>query len=445
MAQRNEAVRPLNISIVGAGMAGLTAAIALRQNGHHVEIFESSEIKKELGAGIGVQINAMNILEQFGLSRDNLKGIDFDGVIMFDAKGGESTTFPWLVPRKDGKHDVYCHRSDLHDELTRLAVGDGPGPPAKLHLGSEVVECDPQQATLTLQDGRVIHGDLVLGADGIKSVIRRDILGYTQKATGLGMSCFRGLFDAAKVHGIPDLAWLSEGISGARAVALREEQFRMMFIYPCRNGTVINFVGFHPDPHHDDPDWTSTTSREELLEQYKDFHPKFLRIFELEDDSEPIIKWQLRALPLLPTWIRGRAAILGDAAHATLPLMGPGVAMAVEEAASLGCLLPLGTTREDVPARLEAYQALRKPRGEYVNTESVEQASVPSKRGRYMRTQEMQNYIFEYDAVKVAQDSLRSLGAEAQALPRCAEICRFISVFQAPFDPVHGQGRSVRH
>ncbi|KAJ7222957.1 hypothetical protein C8J57DRAFT_1593086 [Mycena rebaudengoi] len=205
--------------------------------------------------------------------------------------------------------------------------------------------------------------------------------------------------DAAKVRGIPDLAWLSEGISGARAVALREEQFRMMFIYPCRNGTVINFVGFHPDPHHDDPDWTSTTSREELLEQYKDFHRKFLRIFELED-SEPIIKWQLHALPLLPTWIRGRAAILGDAAHATLPLMDQGVAMAVEEAASLGCLLPLGTTREDVPARLEAYQALRKPRGEYVNTESVEQASVPSKRGRYMRTQEMQNYIFEYDAAQ---------------------------------------------
>ncbi|KAJ7222961.1 FAD/NAD(P)-binding domain-containing protein [Mycena rebaudengoi] len=381
-------------------MAGLTAAIALRRQGHHVEIFESSEIKKEVGAGIGVQINALNILEQLGLSRANLKGVDFDGVSWIYYNNLCRPSCSTLKAERD----VFCHRSDLHDELKRLAVADGSSPPAKLHLGSKVVECDPQDATLILQDGTVIHCDLILGADGIKSVIRRDILGYTQKAAALGISCFRGLFDASKARRIPDLAWLSEGISGARAVVLREGQFRMFFMYPCRDGTLINFVGYYTDPHQDSPDWTSTTSREELFEKYKEFHPKFLRILDLEDASEPILKWQLRALPLLPTWIRGRAALLGDAAHATLPLMGQGMAMAVEEAASLGCLLPLGTAREDVPARLEAYQVLRKPRGEYVNTESVEQASVLSKRGRYLRTQEMQNYIFEYDALKVAQN-----------------------------------------
>ena len=96
------------------------------------------------------------------------------------------------------------------------------------------------------------------------------------------------------------------------------------------------------------------------------------------------MKWQLKVTPLLPTWIRGRAALLGDAAHATLPLLGQGLAMGLEDAATLGCLLPLGTTKEDVPTRLEAYQLLRKERGEYVNTESVAQAT-PEKRGTYIR------------------------------------------------------------
>ncbi|KAJ7212863.1 hypothetical protein B0H12DRAFT_1156197 [Mycena haematopus] len=116
------------------------------------------------------------------------------------------------------------------------------------------------------------------------------------------------------------------------------------------------------------------------------------------------MKWQLKVTPILPTWIRGRTALLGDAAHATLPLLGQGLAMGVEDAATLGCLFPLGTTKEDVPARLEAYQALRKERADYVNTESVAQASLPEKRGTYVKSREMQALVIEHDAVKVAQE-----------------------------------------
>jgi 2-polyprenyl-6-methoxyphenol hydroxylase-like FAD-dependent oxidoreductase len=131
-------------------------------------------------------------------------------------------------------------------------------------------------------------------------------------------------------------------------------------------------------------DWTPTASRDEILETFDGFHPKFLRLMDLPAAS-PILKWQIKVAPLLPTWIRGRTALLGDSAHATLPLLGQGLALAVEEAATLGCLLPRGTTRDEVPARLEAYQQLRKERGEYVNTESAAQAAVPEKRGTYLR------------------------------------------------------------
>ncbi|KAJ7784217.1 hypothetical protein B0H16DRAFT_291717 [Mycena metata] len=121
----------------------------------------------------------------------------------------------------------------------------------------------------------------------------------------------------------------------------------------------------------------------------------------------------MRVLPLLPTWINGRAALLGDAAHATVPLLGQGAAMAVEGAGALGCLFPAGTTRDDVQVRLQAYQNLRKDRGEFVNINSVEQVSRIVNGGiHFARSQEMQSYLLEYDVIEAArrcyEESFRS-------------------------------------
>ncbi|KAJ6561818.1 hypothetical protein B0H19DRAFT_1233683 [Mycena capillaripes] len=413
--------QPLNVAIVGAGVGGLAAAIALRRNGHNIRIFEASQIKTEVGAGVGLQRNALRILQHFGYSRDNLRSVDFDGIAVFDAKTGAETTLPWLIPNSsDETHDLFCHRSDLHDELKRLATGEGEGPPAQLFLDSRVVACDTEAGTVTLANGEAIRADVVIGADGVHSVIRTSILGHAVAAAPADWACFRCLFDASTVKDIPELKWLTEGISGARSVAWREGgPLRMFFIYPCRSGALVNFVGFYTPTKQDDPgqspqypliqpnnsdtDWTPTATREEIVEKFDGFHPKFLRILDLPLYS-PILKWQIRVTPLLPSWICGRAALLGDAAHATIPLLGQGLAMALEEAATLGCLLPFGTTKGDVPTRLGAYQALRKERGEYVNTESVDQAGVPEKRGTYLRSREMQALLLEYDAVKTAQE-----------------------------------------
>jgi salicylate hydroxylase len=93
----------------------------------------------------------------------------------------------------------------------------------------------------------------------------------------------------------------------------------------------------------------------------------------------------MRAVPTLPTWTKDRLLLLGDAAHGTFPTLGQGAAMAVEEAATIGVLLSLGTTREQVPSRLAAHEILRKECGEFVCRESLEQAMIPSKRGLYAR------------------------------------------------------------
>ncbi|KAJ7846137.1 FAD/NAD(P)-binding domain-containing protein [Mycena leptocephala] len=403
MAHPADLLRPLNVAIVGAGIGGLAAAVALRRNGHHIRIFEASQIKTEIGAGVGIPRNALRILKLFGYSRDNLKAVDFDGTVVFDAKTGTSITLPWLISCSDENRELCCHRSDLHDELKRLATDEGDGPPAELLLGSKVVACDPEAGTVTLGSGEIVQADIVIGADGVHSVVRTSIVGSAVTPTS-DWSCFRCLFDASSVNEIPELEWLTEGLSGARSVAWREGgPLRMFFIYRCRSGTLVNFVGFYTDSNQGDPDWTPTATRDEILETFDGFHPKFLRLMDLPAAS-PILKWQIKVAPLLPTWIRGRTALLGDSAHATLPLLGQGLALAVEEAAMLGCLLPRGTTRDEVPARLEAYQQLRKERGEYVNTESAAQAAVPEKRGTYLRSREMQAFLLEHDAVKTAQE-----------------------------------------
>ncbi|KAJ6468797.1 FAD/NAD(P)-binding domain-containing protein [Mycena sanguinolenta] len=404
MAAHVSASPPLRILIVGAGLCGLAAAASFRRQGHHVDIFESSFMNKEIGAAITVQGNAIRVLEYLGYSPDSLKGVDFYGTVRFSASGGEGKTHLFLIPTDNmGRAGWLCHRTDLHDELKRLAIGqDGTGPPAVLHLGQEVASCDPVTGTLTLKDGSVHQGDLIIGADGIHSTIRTSVLGYVQKALPSGISTFRCVFDAAKLEGLADMDWFSEGISGARVVLSPEKRFQMLFLFPCRRGTLINVVAHHVDDRdQDEHDWNAPATVEEVVEEFKNFQPRYLKFLELGEP--PILRWQLRALPILPTWINGRTALLGDAAHATLPTLGQGAGMSLEDAAAIGCLIPLGTKREEIPARLEAYQHLRKSRGEFVNRESLEQATQPSKRGLYSRSQEMQEFLLGYDAVGTAQ------------------------------------------
>ncbi|KAJ7767135.1 FAD/NAD(P)-binding domain-containing protein [Mycena metata] len=395
---------PLEISIVGAGIGGLAAAVALRRNGHLVKIFETSEIKTEIGAGIGIQVNALRVLEHLGVSREKLKGVYYNGITAFDSKSGEGIARRWLLPDMENQ-SLLCHRKDVHDELRRVAVDEGgQGTPVQLHLGTKIVECNPQAGTITLDGGEIVNADLVIGADGLHSTIRTSILGEAQHAPASGLSTFRGLIDTSKLQELSDSKWFTEngGISGISSIFIREGGFRMMAAFPCRNRSLINFVAVYSDPHQDEPGWSSKGTREELLHIFHDIHPKFLALLALAE--EPIRKWQLRVLPLLGTWINGRAALLGDAAHATLPTLGQGAGIAIEEAGTLGCLLPLGTTRAEVPARLEAYQTLRKPRGDYVNRESLSQGIEPSKMGLYFRSEEVQRNLLTHNAIQNAQE-----------------------------------------
>lgn len=85
----------------------------------------------------------------------------------------------------------------------------------------------------------------------LKSIVRTSVVGHTVKPLALGLTCFRGLFDASNLNKLEDFEWLTEGLNGARTVMMQEEELRMIFVYPCRNGSLINFVGHHTDPNQE--------------------------------------------------------------------------------------------------------------------------------------------------------------------------------------------------
>ncbi|KAF7293753.1 FAD/NAD(P)-binding domain-containing protein [Mycena chlorophos] len=406
---------PLSITVVGAGIGGLAAAIALRCSGHRVKIFESSPHDTEFGAGISLQNNSLRILNARGFLRENLNSVNFDGINIRDAVTGEghSTTFPHLEQAKaKAIHALTCHRNDLLEELKRLAVGDNncPGPPAELYFDSKVVSCDPEAGSITLESGGVLAADLVIGADGIHSTIRPSILGESVTADTTGLSCFRCLLDATKVADHPTLSWLNEGIEAPWNFITTVEGSRSssFMVYFVRNREVLNLVAYYHDPHQEG---------KYILATFPHFHAKFKALLDLPPvptTASPtgILRWQLRAMPLLSTWVKGRAMVMGDAAHATLPTFGQGAGMALEEAATLGVLFPLGTTGDEVSERLEAFQELCKGRGDLVNSESVARVDSQPMRPRTMSDRELQVYLLAHDARKTAEDYSRlHLGA----------------------------------
>lgn len=303
------------------------------------------------------------------------------------------------------QHDwLLAHRIQLHENLKQIATStDGPGTPVTLHLNAGVVDVDPQLASITLRDGTIVNGDVVVGADGVHSVCRRKIPGGDIKPFGSGKSAFRFLIDRKAALEDPITKRFVEK-PGELIIWYGTD--RRVVMYPTSDNSLLNFVCIHPERESEaGEDWTTDTNKEALLQVYKDFDPACITLISKADPSS-LKSWKLLDMSILPTWVNDRLALLGDAAHPFLPHQGQGAAVAMEDAATLSTVLEESLTRDEVPERLKLYESIRYERANRIQ-EYSRMAGRDLKGDVRMNMIEYTNFNFGHDEFDNSAQRLR--------------------------------------
>lgn len=383
MTPNGSAPQPLDVGIVGAGLAGLSAAIALRRSGHTVTIFERSSFKNGIGAAVSIPPNATRILDRWAFDWPKARPEEKKQIRMVDARTLE-------VTYQDSFEDVEAlygsrwwsvHRVDMHGELRRMATGEGVGEPVRIRLGSGVVGLDADNGVLTLADGETVQRDLVVVADGTHSGFLKEIAGRDVPMIRTGQSAYRSLVSMEKAMEIPKIRELFEGELPGFFIPVGRNMVRNM-TYPCRDGTLLNWAVIHPtkekDQGKDSANWNHSAAKEDVLQCLEGFHPAWR---ELCMNLEEVKYFTVMFHEPLERISRGKAVLIGDAAHPMLPThgisflqvmrlcivltspTGQGAAMAYEEAAALEVIFGPGTARDEVEKRLDVFQKVCLPRG----------------------------------------------------------------------------------
>ncbi len=336
--------------VVGAGIGGLTAALALARKGLAVTVLEQAPEFGEVGAGIQVSPNASRVLVELGLE-SALLDLAFvpEAVERRTWRRGHRLVHLPLgheVARRHGAPYLHLHRADLHEVLAAAALAT---PGIETHLGAACasVEQDADGVTAIDAGGRRFAGDLLVGADGIRSVVREALFGPAAPRF-TGCVAWRGVVPADAVreaHVRPVAAnWMGPGAHFVH--------------YYLRRGALVNFVAVVEKTGWETESWTERGGKSELRADFAGWHPTVQGLIEAAD-PDACFKWALHDRDPLPRWTEGRVTLLGDACHPTLPFMAQGACMAIEDAAVLAeCV----ASEAAVPAALAGYEGLRRSR-----------------------------------------------------------------------------------
>lgn len=391
----------MHVLIAGGGIGGLAAAAALLQRGIDVDVYEQAAELKEVGAGIQISPNGNKVLDDLGVFQQ-LKALSCDP----ERKEFRlwNTGKPWpmfslgkTVIEQYGYPYLTVYRPDLHQSLADRVRALKPG---AIHLDSAVAGCeqDAQGAALILRDGRRLRGDALIGADGVRSVVRNALWGPCDPEFS-GMVAWRGLIP---METLPESMRASVGSTwigpGGHAVT-----------YPLHHSKYMNFVATI-----EGKTWTAPTGSEEgtVEECLADFSGWHEDVQTLIRRSPRLLKWALARRDPIPAWTQGRISLLGDAAHATLPFLAQGAVHSLEDGLVLARCLE-GVDPAGVAQALSRYETARigrtsrMVRGATANTERFHSQELATEESaeRYLQREwsaspihDRYHWLYEYDA-----------------------------------------------
>lgn len=356
---RGGAVR--HVLIVGAGIGGLTCALALLRRGIDVDVYEQAGAVGEVGAGVQLSANGTRALAALGVL-EPLQGLSCETAgkeillwntgqawKLFDL-GSISIAmygFPYLT----------VFRPDLVQVLLEAVEKEKPG---AVHLGRRCVALAQREGKVTVDfaQGEPACGDVVVGADGLHSQVRQSLFGADQPIF-TGLLAWRGVIPMDRLpghlHRPIGCNWIGPG---AHVVH-----------YPLRRGALMNFVGIVERSDWTVESWSARGTRAELAADFRGWHPDVQAM--IEQIEEPF-KWALMSRPHLETWSEGRIALLGDACHPALPFLAQGAVMAIEDGYILArCMEEF---RDDAGEAFRRYEAARRDRTRRVVAGSAQNA-----------------------------------------------------------------------
>ncbi len=376
----------LSIAIVGAGIGGLAAAALLLKRGFNVTVYEQATRFARVGAGIQQSPNVMKVHRGLGIEK-RLREVAFTPTSSLnrDALTGATTNeYPLGKDAEEryGAPFLAMHRGDLHAALADLV------PAEHIHLGRKLrsIEQDGSQVSLSFEDGERVQADVVIGADGVHSLIRDHVAGR-ENPRFTGRIAYRTTFPTSRLKGVD--------IGMSRTKWWGPDRHIVIY-HTTANRDEVYFVTSTPEK----ADWITKESwsikgdLDELQEAFSHFHPDVRAVLAAAPE---VHKWGIFERDPLPLWTTGRITLLGDSCHPMTPYMASGAAMALEDSVVLARCLE-GATAATVEKALHTYEANRKPR-----TSAVQAGSSAN---TWMRNATDPNWLYGYDAWTVPIEPL---------------------------------------
>jgi salicylate hydroxylase len=367
----------LRAVVVGGGIGGAAAAVALRMAGIDVQVYEQAQQLAEVGAGVSLAPNGLRMLERLGVG---------DGINRLGAR--HLATQLRLSDGQPARHEphqfaqagrnVGIHRADM---LALLAAQLPPGTVRTGHRCTTFSQ-SADSATVGFANGATATADAVIGADGIHSVLQSFVVEPAEPVFS-GVVAYRGLVPRLDEYPADTMRmWVGET--------------KHFLVFPVRAGQLLNYVGFVSSDRSVRESWSAPGDPAALAAHFAGWDPVIGEVITaISGTGGSGFQWGMYDRAPLPRWSRGRLTLLGDAAHPMLPHLGQGVNQALEDAVALATLLGACASPADVPRALTAYERLRLDRTARVQLGSRRNGAGYDSSGSQLTDR---RWIYEYDA-----------------------------------------------